>query len=451
MNIQPQSLIVRTLKAFAFSAIPISDRRNAQALRYSLWDGIFCSGMMALSDTFAIAGAVYLQIPSIAIGMIAGLPLLSGSLGQLAIANFLRPSAGRKKYVVLGTTAQSALLLLLAFTGWLPAGYRSWLYAVVFTLQGFFGTYMAGLWIAWMSSLVRPAVRGRFFARRNRIINIFQLVCGLAAGAFAFRQTAQSTSWLFFTFVFLAAGCFRFLSTIMLVKQYEPPPVLYDPGSPGSGKQDRTINSNGFLRFCFATSLMQGAVMLASPFFTVWFVRDLHFTFFTLSASTASMVLGSIVALPLWGKLSDRFGHRRVLLITGLMIAVVPLPFIFTGIPLLICCFNFYSGICWSGYNLSNFNYLLHLSDVKNPERQTSIAMAFTGISVFLFSLLGGFLASRLPMIAVWQLQSLFLLSSLLRFAVFGGLFLNLPHDGNKDASRITDFFQFARRLMDKV
>jgi len=77
--------------------------------------------------------------------------------------------------------------------------------------------------------------------------------------------------------------------------------------------------------------------------------------------------------------------------------------------------------------------------------------MALTGISVFLFSLLGGFLAPRLPAVAGWQLQSLFLLSSLLRFAVFGILFLNLPKDGNNDAPRMTDFFQFARRLMDKA
>jgi MFS family permease len=431
------------------SLSPSDDNQTFRALRFSLWDGIFFSAMTALVDTFAVAGAVYLKAPPIAIGLLAGIPLLLGSIGQLVFPMVLNPALGRKHYVIKGTVGQTIALFLLALSGWLPPHLRTWAYVAVFAIQGFFGNVVTGFWLAWMSSLVDPAVRGQYFARRNLIISCAQLVCGLTAGALAFRQTTETTSWLFFTCLFVGAGFFRFLSTAMLSRQYEPRPVITVPDRPTPASDEE--NPRGFLIFCLAVALMQGAVALAGPFFNVWFVRDLHFNYFTLAACTASMVLGTIIALPLWGKLSDRIGHRRVFLITGFMVSSVPLAFMFTGIPWLVCVLNAWSGIAWSGYMLSNYNFLLQLTNNKNQGRQTSLAVAFTGISVFFFSLLGGFLAPRLPTIAGWQLQSLFLLSSFLRFTVFGLLFLRLPRPKHESPYGKTEFFQFARKLFDSA
>jgi hypothetical protein len=63
-----------------------------------------------------------------------------------------------------------------------------------------------------------------------------------------------------------------------------------------------------------------------------------------------------------------------------------------------------------------------------------------------LFNLLGGFLSTRLPIIFPSQLQSLFLLSLLIRLAVFGALFLRLPPD--EKTGRPIDFLAFSRRLL---
>lgn len=57
------------------------------ALKYSLFDGMLCAAMVAMLDTFTIAGAIYLKVPLLAIGVLAGLPLLLSSLfvGVLAL------------------------------------------------------------------------------------------------------------------------------------------------------------------------------------------------------------------------------------------------------------------------------------------------------------------------------------------------------------------------------
>ena len=176
-------------------------------------------------------------------------------------------------------------------------------------------------------------------------------------------------------------------------------------------------------------------------FFNVWYVRDLNFDYFTLSAITAATVLGTIVSLPLWGKLTDSIGNRKVLFITGFMISTVPIPFLFSSLPWQILILNFYTGICWSGYNLSNFNYLLLAAGKKNPEKKISTAVAMIGIFVFIFSLLGGFLATRIPVIFHWRLHSLFLCSVILRFVVFGLFFTRFPVLESESQRSIDLFF----------
>lgn len=405
-----------------------SDPEISRALRLSVWDGAFFSAMLALTDTFAVAAAVNLKAPTIAIGLLAGLPLFSGSLGQLLIASVFSPTMSRKKYVLWGTTGQSIFLAVVALSGLLPDTVRSWAYVIAFTIQGFFANVVGGLWMAWMSDLVNERQRGRYFAHRNRVINTAQLVCGLAAGALAFKHTVATSGWEFFLAIFTSAALLRTVSTLILRAQYEPTVQL---NQAATSRFKKWPVNKPFLYFCVATALMQGMVMLASPFFSVWSVRDLHFTYFSLAIATSSTVLGSVLSLSFWGKLSDRIGHHRILLTTGLLIALVPFPFLFTGNVVMICVFNFYTGIVWGGYNLSNFNHMLMLlSGSKNTERQISFANALTGISVFIFSFVGGAVAPLLPKILTWQLQSLFLLSALLRIAVYVALFPGLPHHG---------------------
>ena len=417
-----------------------------RALKYSLFDGMLCAAMVAMLDTFTIAGAVYLRVPLLAIGILVGLPLLLSSLGQIFLPYRETRRRWRKKYVLFGTSFQSLLLLVLAFTGFLPSTIRPWAYVSVFTLQGFFGNLMTGVWMAWMGHLVMPEIRGRFFAWRTRIISVAQLASSLFVGALAFRQTNRTTTWLFFLAIFVAGSLLRLGSTVCIYRQHDPDTAPL-PGAepPQTPKGQR----NHFLHYAAANALMLGAVALAGPFFSVWYVRGLQMSYFALSAVVSATVVGVIIALPLWGRLSDRVGHRNVIVTTALLIAMVPLPFCLTSTVWVLALINVVTGLCWSGYNLSTFNYLLLLTRGGNPARYNSLAIAMSGVSIFLFSLLGGFLSTRLPTIFAWQLQSLFLLSSLVRLTVFSLLFLTLPRDEGR--GRPIDFLQFSRRLLNNT
>jgi hypothetical protein len=300
MNSPTLQQILKIIQLYSLPRLNIPDARVGRALRLSVWDGAFFCAMLALTDTFAVAAAVQLHAPSIAIGLLAGLPLVSGSIGQLIVTRYFRSSMRRKKYVLIGTSCQGLFLLIVALTGFFPEQYRAWIYVITFTMQGFFANIIGGLWMAWMSDLVDVPLRGRYFAFRNRIINIAQLLCGLSAGALAFRHTVSTSGWTFFLAIFATAGGLRLISTLFLSAQYEPHVNKITSGT--AGIPSGALIGKPFLYFCMTTALMQGAVMIASPFFNVWSVRDLHFSYFALAVRPPWSSKNSFM---------DRFSYRN--------------------------------------------------------------------------------------------------------------------------------------------
>jgi MFS family permease len=217
----------------------------------------------------------------------------------------------------------------------------------------------------------------------------------------------------------LTAALFRFGSGQFLFWQYDPAPANLPPKS----QVFRFKPSKRFLHFCVSVALLQGSTALAGPFFNVWFLRDLKFDYLTFSLATASMVLGTILFLPYWGRLIDTIGMARVLRMTGFLCALVPLPYLFTSSSMVVWMGNFFSGIAWGGFNIANLNYLMHLSEKEKCDNYIAFASAATAIATFAFGLLGGFLSRRLPTVFTWQLQTLFAVSMVLRLCVAGGLF----------------------------
>ncbi len=426
-----------TGKELCLGGVPIGCQDNRRGLKYSLYDGIFSNAMLALMETFSVAAAVFLHSPPLAISILSSLPLFLSSIGQFLIPCVVDSSKGRKFYVLRGTVFQSIFLVLLGLSGWLSPDTRSWAFVIIFSLYGFSGNVISGLWMAWMGDMVPSGVRGRHFAWRNRFFSATQLVCAIGAGILSRKYTTDNAPWLFFASVFFCASFFRLISSFMLSRQYEPPKCVSEDTKPihVNLKTDRSL-----LFYGISAALMQGAVATSGPFFNVWYVRDLKFDYFTLSVASAATILGTIISLPFWGKLADSVGNRRVILWTGVLVSTVPIPYIFSSYSWQIWALNFYTGLCWSGYNLSNFNYLLSAAGKDKPERKISISVALTGLSVFFFSLLGGYLSTRLPHLFGWQLKSLFLFSSVLRFAVFGILFIRFPVIENEKTGALEIF-----------
>jgi MFS family permease len=289
-------------------------------------------------------------------------------------------------------------------------------------LAGFSANVTAAAWTSWMGDLVPAQIRGRHFAWRSRVFSLVNLSCSLLVGLLAQHYDSHNAPWALFTVIFLCAASCRWVSLQMLKQQYEPdrqasvhPPARAKP-------------SVEFKRFCWTNGLVQAATAMSAPFFSLWYVRDLRFNYLMLAAVGCSTVAGNIVTLPLWGRLADRHGGAKVLRFAGVLVCLVPLPSCFSGDGRVVCLASLFGGIAWAGYNLASFNQLLNLSEEGSRTSLIAYATAVTGLLVFPMTLVGGYLATRLPIVFTWRAQTLFLASMVLRF---GAISLMMPRLGS--------------------
>jgi len=370
--------------------------------------------MFGLAETFAVAAALKIKAPSMAIALLGSLPGFAASLLQIVLPLITNPAKSRKHYVLGSILFQAFFLSCAGMTGFMPQGWGTAAFIVCWVLYSFSGQSMSTLWMAWMGDLIPESVRGRHFAWRNRFFAMLQLSISLITGLVARKYTADTAPWLFFMIIFTIAGISRVGSYLCMRQQYEPPEKLQRATRVSFNLSRR------FLAFAFTTAIFQGAAAFSGPFFNVYFLRDLKLDYLNFTVIGVFGTIGTLVGLPLWGRLNDSIGTRKVFQITAFLAAFIPIPYLFCQSVWALWLCNFYSGICWSGFNISNFSYLLHLSGREKTERAISISVAITGISNFCFSLMGGYAASRVPVLFAWQLQTLFLLSSLMRFGAIG-------------------------------
>ncbi|HKP95570.1 MAG TPA: MFS transporter [Fibrobacteria bacterium] len=388
------------------------------ALLNSFRDGIMANGMIALTDTFGIAAAVALRASSMGIALLSSLPQLIGSIGQFLFPAWADPGKGRKHYVLRGVRGQALFLFLAGFAGWLPGAWAPWAYIALFASASISNTLTGPFWVAWMGDLMPGSARGRHFAWRSVFFSWMYLSCSLTAGIVSRRYDAHNAPWLLFACIFATAAALRGVSYLFLTRQYEPASSAHEAFSPLSFRPGRD-----FLIYCLATGLFQGAASMSGPFFSVWYLRDLHFSYLFLSLCLSLTVFGSIAFAGFWGHLADRLGTSRVLWISGLLAATIPFIYLFTGSPWVIWAGCFYSGATWGGYNLANFNHMLNATDSRHRSHYIAFSSLVLGLIGCAFSLAGGFLATRLPVLFGWRLQSLFLLSGILRVGIFLAFF----------------------------
>ncbi|HLP41045.1 MAG TPA: MFS transporter [Fibrobacteria bacterium] len=394
--------------------IPVGSPAARRALIHSFFDGLLANGMVALQETFAIAAAVSLHASAMAIALMSSLPMLFGSLAQFLLPAVAGPSKGRKHYVLLGVRMQALFLFACAFTGFLPASVAPWVYAATFVMAGVSGNAIGGFWTSWMGDLIPGEVRGRHFAWRNAWLAWMYLACSLAAGTLAREYTSRSAPWTLFACVFACAALLRAGSWFFLSRQWEPEPVH----ARETFNLFRFRPHGDFLMYCLATSAFTGAAAMSGPFFSVWYLRDLHYDYLTVAIALSATVLGSIAGLPLWGRLCDTIGTSRTLRISGLLVCFIPIPFLFASAPHWIWLINVYSGATWAGYNLANFNHLLSATESRQRTHYIAFAALIGGVMGFAFTMVGGFLSTRLPPLNGYGLRSLFLLSVVIRLSV---------------------------------
>lgn len=396
-----------------------------QSLRRSVRDGVSYSVMSGSGETYLSAYALFLKASTAQIALLAALPPLIGSFVQLFSAWFGK-RIGKRKVIILSGVILQALLWLPII--WLPYFFPDHAVSILLVcviLYAAAGHVATPVWSSLMGDLVPDGRRGQYFAHRTALMNMASFLALVGAGALLDYFRAGGATRLGFTLVFSVAALARLLSAYHISHMIEPP---HPAGRPISYKGLlQRIRQSSFARFSLFFALMNFAVYIASPFFTVYMLRDLKFSYLQFMGATAAAVLMQFLALRAWGYVSDTFGNRLILAIAGSSIALLPALWLISTNYWYIIAVQMLSGLSWAGFSLSAGNFVYDAVAPSKRAMYVALHNILSSGGVFLGALLGGFLGLHLPAQTVFlgyridwvsNLSWVFLISALARIGM---------------------------------
>jgi MFS family permease len=395
------------------------EKLKEKGRKNSVREGTFYGLMDGMGLRYITPYALSLGLSNKLIGIMEVLPALLGNIFRVSF-NKSYYKKQRKKIVLPFVFIQAFFWIPLLLTGLLyffldlSLFYSALLLMICYSVIIISGVIAAPAWTSWMQDLVEDH-RGEYFGRRSRIIGFVVVTSTIAAG---FILDSFSKSNVFFGFVILfGLACIgRYASFFFLKKQYEPKAVVDEKAYFSFFQFIKKMPSNNFGRFVIFASLTSFGVAIASPFFSVYMIKELHFSYLIFTIINLSNLISPLLFLSFIGKVSDRVGTIKIMKISGFAIAFVPLFWIFSIFlrdfpPVILIIYLFaveiFSGFVWASYNLSTSNF------VYDAVTKPKIILCFTyfGLLNAVGSFFGGFIGGQLSSISAF---SLFGLGSLL-------------------------------------
>ncbi len=398
--------------------------KKKKSLKYSIIDGSFNSLMLGFGETFLRPFAIALKATNSQIGFLTSIPTLIGALTQLISANLV-DKIRKRKTLVIGAVFLQALIWLPMFL--LPLIFKEnqvnyLLFFVV--LYAAFGNFASPVWASWMGDLINEKERGRFFGFRQRIVG-FMLFVAVFLGGYFLDLFSKFNLMLAFSILFAIAMISRFISCYYLAKMHEPRYVSETKEQFNLMQFIREMRKTNYGLFVIYTSFMNLAVYIAAPFFAVYMLRNLGFSYLSYTFVIVASSISSFLAMTYWGRLSDKFGNKKIITITGFLIPFVPLIWALVTKTYQIIILEVFSGFVWAGFNLSTSNFIFDNTQKQKRAKGFAYFNLFNSIAVFIGTSLGAFIATNLDaLLLVSSLPIVFIISGLSRFLV-SMIFLN--------------------------
>ena len=375
-----------------------------KTLAHSQKEAVASAGMTATCDNFMTAFALHLQATSVQLGVLTAIPQLIGSLMQL-VSVFLGTRFSRRRIVLSAAILQTILMFGFALLAALRQGGLVQTLLMLVMLYHAFSNLIQPQWRAWMGSLVPQQQRGVFFASRTRLTMATTLLVFIGGGLFLSYSARADLVWAGFVALFLVAGAGRATSCYHLWRMHDAAP---EPVAADNSRFFETLrilkeafHDPTFRNYTFFVAGMQGMVAISAPFFAVYLLNELQFTYFEYSINLIASIATQFFMLRYWGRISDKHGARFVMLMCSSAIPVIPVLWLFSPNYYYLLLVQLISGLAWSGYNLTMANYLYDIRPHHtNFATYAAVQALSSAVLVFVGGLAGGYLASNAPAIA---------------------------------------------------
>ena len=369
------------------------------SLRAAVRDGVSHAVMMGAGETYLGPFGIFLRATTLQVGLLATLPQLFGSIMQLAGSRAMPLFRSRRKVVLTGVLIQASLWIPMAF---LPFLFGSGVLPVLL-LIGLVTLYhgangaVVPVWNSLIGDLVPSEIRGRYFGNRNRLTGMSTFIALLFAGITLHLFQKEGVAEVGYLIIF-AAAFFARLNSARWLARYEDPELRILPEESFTFRQflRRSPHSN-FAKFVFFVGAINLGVAFSAPYFALYMLRDLKFSYIEFTVVTAVATVTQFLTFRYWGELSDRFGNKKILNVCGWGVAIVPILWLVSPHIGYLVLIQVYAGFVWAGFNLASVNFIFDA--VTPPKRALCVAYQglVNGVCVFVGSVVGGYVATQLP------------------------------------------------------
>ncbi len=387
-----------------------------KSLVFSFWDGVFASGTAGFINDYVAPYAIALKASVRQIGYLTAFPFLFTSLIQIFSADITDKFKSRKKVIVIFVLLHTLMLLPMMFIPSMPAAHQVPVLIIAMTLFIGLNSLTGPVWVGLMAEYIPARKRGFYFGWRNKIMSVVALACSYLAGVIL--QLTKNHALRGFIIIIGAAMLARLASWYCLSRMYEPAYRVKHEAYFSFLDFIGSFRTSNFARFVFFVAGLQFCVNLSAPFFSVLMLRELQFSYLTYTVIVTSATAAQIFFIGRWGRFADKTGNIKVMRLTSLIIATLPLWWIAYRHPVYLIFIQLLGGFAWAGFNLCAGNFVY---DAVTPQKRIRCQGYFSvvvALAVALGGIIGGRLAQVLPALCGYKILSLFLLSSALRFVI---------------------------------
>ena len=334
------------------------------------------------------------------IALLTSIPPLVGNITQLYANSFMKKYR-RKELLTFFVMLQSLFWMgvLACAMGFFVFGWDSTFSLIALTLcytaLTSCGSFVSPVWTSLMKDIVSTQ-RGNYFSRRNRIAGGIALITSLFAGAWLDKVGVNHLLVGFGT-LFLCAFLFRFISGFLFLFHDDPPFKVNGAAYFTFWAFIRRYKESNFVKFALFISFFILAVSLSGPFFVIYMLEDLHFSYLTWTIITIAGSLSSLFFMSFWGDFIDAHGSVKTLKITGVLISLIPFLWMFSyyfdpaqrSIVFFLVAIEFFSGCVWAGFNLSFSNFIYDAVRSEKTHLCSAYFNLLHGLGVFFGSAIG--------------------------------------------------------------
>ena len=412
LDVRPKLIVKKIVKKESH------DEKVSRSLRASVNEGTLNASSSSIINTFVTPLALELKATNAEIGMLSAVQDFASTVAQIPGAKMTEYYPRKSIWLLSQIMGRIIFILPIVLLPFLTLDHPVAVLIILMGLVSFFLGLRSPAWSSLMGDLVPLKVRGKYFGLRNAITGIAGVATTIAAGLLL--------TYYGFSFIFVIAIAMGAVSIIFFMRMYEPSfrKVFHYKHSFGFNPRGwgTSISVNKALAiFTLYLFFMNFAVEVASPFYSVYMIRDLHIDYAWYALLITLGAVARIASFRYWGRLNDRFGSRKILVVTGFSACFTPFFWLFASSIPEVALVRIFDGFIWAGLDQVVFNYLLDITPTSKRPQYVANSNFFSGWGTILGAIAGGFMAQAFEGSSFGLfhgLQILFLVSFVLRVLV---------------------------------